>query len=238
MRTLSALAIAVVVIVAAALSGIGLPEEARSAPAGPNGITVTGTGIVTSIPDRVRFSFGVSTEGTTASAALSANADRARALVAALRAAGVGQDAIQTQEVSVYPRTSDDGREIVGYTASNTVSARIDGIAKAGAVVDAAVRAGANHVSGPMLEVSERDALYRDALGKAYDDARAKAEALARAVDVSLGDVTRVVEVAAAGPGPVMLEAARAADTAGSTPIEPGKQELQATVTVTFAIDG
>jgi uncharacterized protein len=71
------------------------------------------------------------------------------------------------------------------------------------------------------------------ALEDAVANARKRAETLADAAAVELGAVTAVSESAAAIPGPMEL---RAADVA-SPPIEKGTQEIQATVTVTFAIE-
>jgi uncharacterized protein YggE len=143
-----------------------------------------------------------------------------------------GKD-LQTQQVSLYPRSDEDGT-IVGYTADNSVSAS-SSIAGAGALIDAAVGAGANTVSGPTLSVSDRDARYRDALKKAVTDARDKALALAEAGGFGIGPVSTVVEQSNA-PGPIAFEALGAAAKDASTPIEPGKQDVTADVTVTFAI--
>ncbi len=123
-----------------------------------------------------------------------------------------------------------------GYSAHNSVSATIAQLARAGAVIDAAVAAGANQISGPSLVHGDTDGLYRRALAAAVDDAREKAEALASAANVSLGRITAVVEGGSA-PMPMPLAAeAKAADQAVSTPIEPGEHEISATVSVTFSI--
>ena len=100
----------------------------------------------------------------------------------------------------------------------------------AGDVVDAAVGAGANQVSGPDLLVSDQDAAYRAALKAAVADARSKAEALAGAAGSTLGKITAIVE----GGGAMPLPATGARDVA--VPIEPGTQEIQASVSVTFAL--
>ena len=122
---------------------------------------------------------------------------------------------------------------MTAYVADNSVSAKTK-IAGAGALIDAAVAAGANNVSGPTLDVSDEDALYRAALGKAVVDARAKAAALAGAGGFGVGQVSSVTEQTAAAPGPV-FEAAAAAKS-DATPIEPGTQDVTADVTVTFGI--
>lgn len=238
MKPLSAAVLAAGIAVAALFAGIGLPDEAQSvaAPAGKSGITTFGTGTVETVPDHAAFSFGVQTQRKTAKEALDANAEEMRRLIAALRDAGVDARDIRTESVQLQSRYSDDGETVVGYTATNTVGAEIDALDKAGDIVDAAVDAGANQVSGPSLSRKDRDGLERDALRRAVDDARAKARVLADAAGVSLGPVVSVVEgVPAPPPIPYYETSAVAADA--RTPIQPGTEKIEATVTVTFALD-
>ena len=232
MRPLRIAALAALVAVAVALAGVGLPERARGQEADPQtrSISASGTGTVIAVPDRAQFSFGVQSQARTASAALEAAGARLDRVVAALRQAGVAAADIQTEQLSLAPRTNDEGAEILGYTAVSSVSVRLRDLGRAGAVVDGAVGAGANQVYGPSLVRSNQDALYRDALRAAYADARAKAQALAGAAGVTLGAMTATVE----GGGAVPLAAGRMEDAQGSATIEPGTQEIQATVTVTF----
>ncbi len=218
-------------LTAVALAGaVGLPElaGADATPAGDS-ITVTGEGSVKAVPDEAQMSFGVQTRRDTAKAAVAANADAMREVISALRQAGARQ--IATEWVSVYPSSDDDGR-VNGYTASNSVSAVAD-VEDAPGVLDAAAGAGANDISGPGLGSSDAEALYRQALGKAVDDARLRAEALAKASGRSLGSVTTIVEGGSEAT-PMFREAAQASD--GSTPIVPGEQETAATVSVTFSL--
>jgi uncharacterized protein YggE len=123
---------------------------------------------------------------------------------------------------------------VEGYTAQSSVSATVRQVAQAGAVIDSAVAAGANQVSGPSLARGDQSELYRRALRAAVDDARASAQAIAAAANVSLGRVTAVVEGGGA-PQPLPFAADKAA-AAESTPIEPGTQQVTATVTVTFSV--
>jgi uncharacterized protein YggE len=221
----------------AAYAGVGRPDSAQgqvaSAPAGPTGITVTGVGSVKAAPDRAEFSFGVETQGQTADEALAKNSTAVQKVINAIKGTGVAASDIQTQQVSVYPRYSSDGQQIVGFTATNSVSVKIRDVSKAGAVVEAAVKAGANQVYGPTFSIAEQSGLYKEALNDAYADARSKAETLATVTGVSLGKVINVVE--GGGFFPVPLAGGAAADEA-APPIEPGLQEIQASLTVTFAI--
>jgi uncharacterized protein len=217
-----------------ALAGVGRPGAAHGSPApSGRGITVTGTGTALAVPDEASFSFGVQSSGATARAAQAANAERMAGVIAALKAAGVAARDLQTTDVSVMPDWSDDGSRVEGFRAHASVQAKVRRIARAGAVIDAAVAAGANESSGPSLDRADREAQYRTALRNAVAEARAKAEALAAEANVKLGPVVRVEEGAPA-PQPYYESAALAADRAA--PIEPGTQETQATVTVTFSL--
>jgi len=222
--------LAAAVLLVAALAGIGRPEAARGETATPDTVTTLGHGVITIAPDEATVTSGVHTQAATAKAALDENARLMNAVIAALKAAG-GKE-LQTQQVSLYPQTSPQG-EVTAYVADNTVSAKAK-IAGAGALIDAAVGAGANTVSGPSLSVSDRDARYRDALGKAVADARLKAEALAKAGGFGVGPVSSVTEQGGGGPTPVFQ--ATAALAKDSTPIEPGTQDVTADVTVMFRI--
>jgi uncharacterized protein YggE len=216
----------------AAFAGVFQPSGARSAPGDTSsgGITVLGTGSTNVTPDRASFAFGTVSQAATANAAVAASSQSVARVIAALKKAGVAQADIQTADVSLSPRMNNNGDEIVGYTASNTVTATVRKIGAAGDVVDAAVGAGANQVSGPNLLASDQDAAYRNALKAAVADARAKAETLANASSATLGKITAIVEGGGAVPMPV---AAGAKDS--SVPIEPGTQRIEASVSVTFA---
>lgn len=225
---------AALLLAAAALIGVGRPEQARGQETdGPaRSITASGIGSVTTVPDRAHFSFGVQAQSRTASQALEAADVQLRRVVAALRQAGIVQADIQTEQIALSPQNSEDGGAIVGYTAVSSISVRVRNLDRAGPVVDAAVAAGANQVYGPSLTRSDQGALYRSALRAAYADARAKAEALAGAAGVTLGAMTATVE--GGGSVPMPLGAARAEDAKAT--VEPGTQAIQASVSVTFAV--
>lgn len=211
-----------VLLGAAALAGVAQPHAARSAelPAGRT-ITVTGNGSVETVPDRTTFSFTVATTAGDAKDALAKNSSAAAAVAAALKGA-----AVQTSNVSLDRRTDRDGNVVAGYVATTTLTADAP-LTAAGALIDAAVAAGATSFSGPAFSRSDQDALYRDALQAAVADAKTKAAAVASASGLALGPVESVVEGSSAPPLPFA-----AGDVAK---IEPGTQTVNATVTVTYA---
>lgn len=236
MTTIRIAVAALLVLAVAALVGIGRPEAAGGASEDQReGITVTGVGHVDSVPDEAEFSLGITTKARTAREALAANSDRMRRLIAALKTAGVAERDIKTQDVSIGPNYDGD-TEPNGYSASNTVSVRIRELDRAGAVLAAASQAGANNVYGPSLTRANREALEAEALERAVENARKRAETLAGAAHVRLGRVTAIVEAVDRG-GYELFSTARTAESASDVPIEKGTEEIAASVTVTFAID-
>lgn len=228
MKTLAIAAVAV-----ALLAG-GADAATTQTSTSSDTVTVNGTGTVTGVPDEASFDFTVQTKGKTASAALTQNGTATQAVISAVEAAGVAEANIQTQQVSLDPLTSTDGTTIIGYSASNTITVSKLAIGKSGAIVDAAVGAGATDVSGPSLDISSQDALYADALKAAVAQAKSKAQVLADATGHTLGDAVTVVEGSTSTPMPFAVGGARSAP---NTPIEAGTQQIQAAVTITYALN-
>ena len=237
MKILKITAAALLVLAVAALAGVGVPETAGGASGDPaDGITVTGEGKAQVTPDRTGMSFGVQSEGTTAEQALAANSAAVKSLVAALKAAGVAAKDLKTEHFDVSPRwDADKVTEQRGYQANASVTVSDQPLERASRLGEIGVKAGADTVSGPGLTVADPKGAYQGALKRAFADARAKAEVLASAAGVSLGEVTAIVEGGQGQPPqPWIASETRAMDA--KMPIEAGSQEIPATVTVTFAI--
>jgi uncharacterized protein len=214
---------------AAVFAAIATPA---SSAAPPRTITVNGTGIVETTPTTADFTFGVAANGTTATAALSANAGRMTKVIAAIKRQGIATGDIQTAQISLAPNENQAGDKILNYTATNSVAVHVRGLAKAGPVVDAAVQAGANQVDGPSLAASDQLVLSRNALKAAIADARARAQVIAAAAGVRLGPVQSVSEQNTTTPLPLGAEANKSA----STPVSAGTVSIESDVTVVFLI--
>ncbi|HEY7345822.1 MAG TPA: SIMPL domain-containing protein [Gaiella sp.] len=219
-----------ILLAAAALAGVLRPEGAgaEDPAAATDTVTVTGTGVVTAVPDRAEISAGVETRAPTAKGALSANGAAMQKVIDALRANG-GKN-VTTQTVSLSTAFDQNGQPN-GFVASNVASAETT-LNGAGALIDAAVAAGANTIYGPSLSRSDADELYRQALAKAVDDAKERAAVLAKAAGRSLGGVTAIVE---SGSAPIPF-AAKASAAQDSTPVVSGPQETEASVSVTYEL--
>jgi uncharacterized protein len=217
----------------AALGGEN-PGTASGAP--DQGITVSGNGSAKTVPDVAEWSFGVQSRAESAEAALDAASAAMERVLAALRSAGIDGEDLRTEQVSIYPSISSDGRSVDGYDASNTVHAVVHDLTRAGAVVDAAVGAGANQVYGPTLQASDTREAFRAAVAAAFADARIRAEAIAAEAGLQLGAPVAVVDGGGGGVIPYAADRAVSDAEAAMVPIEPGINEISASLTVTFSV--
>jgi uncharacterized protein YggE len=218
------------------LAALAAQSPAPESSASGRGITVTGSGTAKTAPDVAEWSFGVQASAGTAEVALADASAAMETVLEALGSAGIDGEDLRTEQVSIYPAMSPDGRSVQGYDASNTVHAVVRDLSRSGAVVDAAVRAGANQVYGPTLRVSDTRDAYRTAVAEAFADARARAEAIAAESGLQLGGPVAVVEGGGGGVIPYAADRAVADAEAAAVPIEPGLNEIGASLTVTFSV--
>jgi uncharacterized protein YggE len=223
--------VAAALAAAAPFAGVGRPDSARGSSPDARSVNVTGSGSVDAVPNRAGLVVGVSSDAATARAALAANAEKAARVIEALRSAGVAKRDLQTADVSVSPHWNDRGEQD-GFSAHSSVQVKVRAVARAGSILDAAVAAGATETSGPSFDRGDRAELYRGALKAAFADARAKAATLAGEAGASLGRVIRIEETPAPSP-PVPVYAALERT---ATPVEPGTQQVHATIRVTFSL--
>jgi uncharacterized protein YggE len=165
-------------------------------------------------------------------------------VIASARALGVESRDIQTTGLTLQPIfrprvRSDDPPEIEAYRASNNVSLTVRDIGRAGAVLDAASRNGANVIGGLRFGLSTLDELRRQALANAVREAERKARAMASAAGVNMGAVISIVEEGVQAPRPLaQAEAVRAApaDAFAPPPVEPGELVIRARVRASYSI--
>src|SRR5262249_12631032 len=138
MKSLAVVGAVLAVLVAGATAAGGASSAAPQ-----HSIVVAGQGSVTARPGRAQPAFRGSTDARTASAALRANAAEMTKVIAALKAQGIAAPDLRTDLVSLSPRYSQNGETVVGYSATNSVSATVRNLAKIGAIIDAAVDTGA-----------------------------------------------------------------------------------------------
>ncbi len=209
-------------------------------------ITVSGEGTVSAKPDIATLSLGVQTTGDSAQEALALNSEEMNGVIAALLQADISEDDIQTTGLNIYPvydnRPVEPGgsRQVIGYRATNSVTIIVHDIALAGTVLDVAVKAGANVASGIQFGLSDMDSIIDEALVASVADAQAKAQVIAGALGVTVGEPLVVIQEYIERPqANVYLARAEAAFDSGgfSPPVQGGSVRVTAHLRVTFALE-
>ncbi|MGT2464058.1 SIMPL domain-containing protein [Sinomonas atrocyanea] len=210
----------------------------------PDSITVVGTGSVTVVPDIAVLRVGAEVRSARLGEAYDGASRASEAIVAAALRSGVTRSDIVSASLSVAPElTWEEGRgqRLVGYVASRGLTIGARDLARTGELLDAVVAAGggAVRIHGISLGVSDQSAAEASAQEAAFREAQGAARRLAALAARELGAVVRIDagEAPPAGPGqPVPLRRASFAAAEASAPLEAGETEVQASVTVTWAL--
>ena len=238
LRTMGAVVLGAAIVAVAALSvrtgpAVGAPTTDTTT---PHTITVTGTGTISIVPDIARVGVGVTVAKSTVRDARAAAAASMSSIIAALKGLGIDDKDLQTTSIDLSPRyASGSSAKIIGYTISEQLQVTVRDLDKAGDVVDTATAKGANEVNGLWFDVSDPAKAQNDARQAAVAAARSSAQALASAGGVTLGSVISIADSSPSFVGYGAYPKAFAADAA--TPVQPGSQDLTATVTVVFELD-
>lgn len=253
--TRSARRAAVLALGGLALALVACTPEVNVAAPGPadaSGIAVNGTGTTSVKPDVVLVNLGIEVTSTTVADARAKAATAMENLTKAVKAKGVADADIQTQFFNIYPQygipTPTSGvavkpntPEIVGYTVSNQVQLKVRNLDSVSDVLDAAIGAGGNsiRVNGMQFTIEKPDQYLAKAREEAVQNAKARAEVLAKAAGVKVGPPRSISESGGVFPQFDKFQAgpAIAPRTGGATPVSPGEEQLSVSVSVVFEIE-
>ena len=207
-------------------------------------VTMTGTGTVQVEPNRAWVSVGIEARAATTAPARQQAASTMKAIQKRLSDLGIPEAAIRTSQFNVMQdwMSVQGQRTRRGFVVSNHVEIKVDDISKLPAVIDEAIAAGATNIHGVRWDQADREMLERQALERAYADARARAQVIANASGSRLGDVFAAEEARAGAIRPraytgnavgAVSESLAFADSN----ISPGQMEIKATVTVSFRLE-
>jgi uncharacterized protein YggE len=189
----------------ATLPAVSLAQtQSPSASAREPEITAGGHGEVRLPPSYAYVQLGVTTQSQSAAEAVSENARRIAATISAMHGLGLTEQQVTTSGYSLtqsyeYPKNAQP--KLSGFIARNTIRAEVRRLDDLGKVIDAAVSAGATDVSSIQYLVSNTEDARRTALADAVKNARAEADAIARAAGGTLGRLIAVNSGGITQPG-------------------------------------
>lgn len=179
-------------------------------------LEITGVGEITAAPDMANIDVGVVTERKTAKAAKSASDKAVAAFIERLAKQGVKREQIESAHIQLSPRyqhTKDKAPELIGYRAERQVTVTLNQLDKLNAVLDGALGEGINRIRQVQLTSSEQLALKDKAREAAVNDAKHKADALAKSLGMRIDGVWQV-RYRSSHPRPVMMNAQMRSDSA------------------------
>ena len=234
--------IAAVFVLALMVSACGPTTVNQAAPPPDRTISVDGTGTAYLTPDIAYLYLGVHTEKLTAAEAVAENNTQTETMIRALTDFGIDAKDIRTSSFSIYPMDKIDpttgtytGEKT--YVVDNTVYVTVRDLETLGDLLDTVVQAGANTIQSIQFDVADRDESLATARADAVKDANAKAQELAAAAGVELGEL-RSVTFYSGSNYPIFdgRGGGGGAAEAAAVPIQPGQLTFTVTVNVSYAI--
>jgi uncharacterized protein YggE len=211
-----------------------VPEAAERA------IVVSGEASVRRAPDNAIVSLSVTVRGARPARARDAANQHASAVLAALRELGIPEADVQAASLIVQP-THDYASgtpKLVGYDASRPITVRLRDLELLGPVLDQIVDDGATQVQGTVMQLADPEEASREALSVAYAAAAARAQALASAAGLTLGEPIRIEEESGWVPfrGQDMAMMRGAVGESAATEVAAGEIEIGARVRAWFSL--
>src|SRR5262245_20599985 len=214
-----------------ALSIPAIAEEGRS----PR-VLSTGSSTVSVPADRARLTIGVTAKAQRAKEAAAKVAVLINAVRDALVGLGFERTSLPSADYSVSTVDEPDGRSVKAYAASSSLVAELTNLSQLGAVVDAALAAGATDVSDIDFIAKNSEAARDGALAAAFQQARHDAEVLARVAGGRLGALLSVsTERSYEVSGETI--AVSAGPYGGSTHIPPPEVSINGSVRAEWLLD-
>jgi uncharacterized protein YggE len=226
-------------VVAAALSGC----DASSGPTGTAGkdtrqVTVVGAGEVRGTPDTLSVNASIEFVAPDVSGAMNQTSARQQAVIDALVGSGIDRKDISTSQVSLQPQfAGGDSTTIIGYRATNSIDVKIRKLDTASQALALIVGTGADatRINSVNYSIEDDSALVKDARGRAFNDAKDRAEQYAQLSGLDLGKVISITESGGATP-PTPMQSPRAGAEMAAVPLEPGQQTVSFSVTVIWEL--
>ena len=239
-RFVAATVMAILLLASFLIGNMTQGKVADAAPEkSPNIISVSGEGRVKVKPDLAYINLGVQTQNQNAKTAQAENAEKMKKVMDSLKKQGIKEEDIKTTQYSIYPNhyynPSTGKSSINGYTVHNMVQVIVRDIEMTGTIVDMVTQNDSNMINGIELGIGDTNKYYLEALKKATEDAKNKADAIASAVNVKVTKPSKIIETG--NSNPIYYTNAKFTSTEAmdrGTPISAGMLEVSAFITAEF----
>ena len=210
-------------------------------------ISVSSTAEIETAANQVEIYLGIETTAPDAKQSQERNSVIANKIIDGIVNIGIDKSDISTANFNVYEDREWDQQTqrsvLKGYKTTNSVVVKTTKLDLAGAILDAAAKAGANQVNSVQFTLTnaKTEEVKAEALKQATASSKSKAQAIADGLGVKLGSLASVSEANVYVPmmyarGYESAVAMKADMGAPQPPILPGKTTVTATVSVAYNI--
>lgn len=240
--------LAAVLISAGALSltacgSTTIPESIKVQNIDSNVISVSSREQVKVEPDMAEIIYSVYSQASDAQTCQTQNNSDLQKVLDLLKELGVEEKSIQTSNYGMSPIYNwEDGKTVSGYEMTTQVTVSNIAIDRVGQILSDSVDVGINSIDEVNYMSSKYDEAYQEALAKAVNAAKAKAQAMADAGGCMLGRIINIQEYSSnqvaryngysAGAGAAAKE-----EGAMDMGVMPGEVEIEANIAVEFSIE-
>lgn len=234
-----------------------------------NTISFSGHGEVTAVSDIANVYFTISKDAKTVKDAQALVSGIEKKSLDSLKANNVLEKDIKTANASFYPKYEyrqavcppipmgagtagvtvnpsspyyclPGGKQVItGYTASESITVKVRNTDDVGKIMQELGTLGVTDLSGPNFSIDNEDGLKAAARKKAIDNAKSKAEVLAKDLGIRLGKITSFSE-SGNYPSPMydrgMMLASAAKESSAPAEIPKGENTISSDVSITYEI--
>lgn len=222
-----------------------------------NTISFSGHGEVTAVPDIANVYFTISKDAKTVKDAQDAVAKIEKSVLDSLKNNNVADKDIKTSNASFFPKYEykyennmmpcnqygcpprGGNNVIIGYTASESINLKVRNVDNVGKIMQDLGTFEVAELSGPNFAIDNEDALKAEARKKAINEAKDKANILAKDLGVRLGRIASFNESGNYYPimyGKSEIMSADSATTPAPAKIPKGENTISSDVTITYEI--
>lgn len=232
-----------------AAAAVSQPQPGTAQSSESRSVTVNSSETVSVVPDMAEVVYSVRTESGTAADCQQQNTASVAQVTELLKSLGIEEKSIQTSDFSMRPVYNYSGNtaRITGYEAETVLTVSDLKIEDLGDILSQSVASGINTVQSITYQAGSYDQSYQEALTKAVDMARQKAEVLAAASGAKVGRVLTIQETsgytqaryednAAVNTLNARKEMAFADTAEDMSQIMPGEIAVKASVTVEYEL--
>lgn len=223
-------------VVAILFSGILLAQQQ------PNGIFVNGEGTVTVVPDEVLLQVYIQEEASSAQK-VKENTDKVmNEVLKYLKDKKIPQKNVQTEYVRLRKNVQSKYNvpNAVNFYASQSISILLTDVSKYDEITQGLLELGINGIDNVQFKSSELEKYEAEARLKAINDAKEKAQAYAKALEVKVGTPILISETSANNFNQPqvyrMMEMKQSSVSSDNQTLAIGEMEIKAQIQINFSI--